>query len=72
MERADLVLHLTEWREFRALEPAALADVVSRARIVDGRGALDEARWTAAGWSFRALGRPARPPRRGESITERI
>jgi UDPglucose 6-dehydrogenase len=55
---ADVVLHLTEWREFRDLDPSTLSDVVARRRIVDGRNALDAARWRAAGWTYRALGRP--------------
>ncbi|MFG2366583.1 UDP-glucose dehydrogenase family protein [Streptomyces mirabilis] len=56
---ADLVLHLTEWPQFRELDPGPLAALVSRPRIVDGRGVLDADRWSAAGWEFRALGRPA-------------
>jgi UDPglucose 6-dehydrogenase len=55
---ADAVLHLTEWREFRDMEPAALSDVVRAKRIVDGRNALEPAVWRAAGWTYRALGRP--------------
>jgi UDPglucose 6-dehydrogenase len=55
---ADVVLHLTEWREFRDMAPAALSAVVRERRIVDGRNALDPARWRAAGWTYRALGRP--------------
>jgi UDPglucose 6-dehydrogenase len=57
-EGADIVLHLTEWREFRDLDPAALDAVVARKNIVDGRNALDPARWRGAGWNYRALGRP--------------
>jgi UDPglucose 6-dehydrogenase len=54
---ADLVLHLTEWDEFAALDPAVLRPA---ARVViDGRNALDRDRWVAAGWRFRALGRAA-------------
>ncbi len=56
---AELVLHLTEWPQFRALDPERAVSLVCRPRIVDGRGVLDEDRWTAAGWQFRALGRPA-------------
>ncbi|WP_069385500.1 UDP-glucose dehydrogenase family protein [Cellulosimicrobium cellulans] len=52
---ADLVLHLTEWDEFAALDPAALRP--ARRVVVDGRNALDRERWTAAGWRYRALGR---------------
>ena len=57
-DRAHLVLHLTEWAEFRAMDPEALGRVVAARRIVDGRNALDPALWRAAGWSYRALGRP--------------
>ncbi|MFF4401136.1 UDP-glucose dehydrogenase family protein [Streptomyces sp. NPDC001480] len=56
---ADIVLHLTEWPQFRALDPERAAALVNRPNIVDGRGVLDADRWTAAGWRFRALGRPA-------------
>jgi UDPglucose 6-dehydrogenase len=55
---ADVVLHLTEWREFVDMEPDALAAVVRHKRIVDGRNALDAERWRSAGWTYRALGRP--------------
>jgi UDPglucose 6-dehydrogenase len=55
---ADVVLHLTEWAEFRAMDPAVLSDVVAQRRIVDGRNALDPERWRTAGWTYRALGRP--------------
>ncbi|MGW6395613.1 UDP-glucose dehydrogenase family protein [Streptomyces sp. NPDC055103] len=55
---ADVVLHLTEWREFRELDPAELAAVVSSPVLLDGRNALDSALWRAAGWTYRAMGRP--------------
>ena len=57
---AGLVLHLTEWPQFREIDPERAARLVSRPYLVDGRGVLDADRWTAAGWHFRALGRPAR------------
>ena len=56
-ERADLVLLLTEWTQYRELDPGAFGQVVRRKRVLDGRNALDRARWEAAGWSYRALGR---------------
>ncbi|MER5255265.1 UDP-glucose/GDP-mannose dehydrogenase family protein [Streptomyces sp. NPDC002855] len=56
---ADVVLHLTEWREFRELDPAALGEVASNRLILDGRNALDPAVWRAAGWTYRAMGRPS-------------
>ena len=55
---ADIVLHLTEWAEFRSMDPAVLGEVVADRRIVDGRNALDPVAWRAAGWTYRALGRP--------------
>jgi UDPglucose 6-dehydrogenase len=55
---ADVVLYLTEWPEFGELRPADLAAVVRERNIVDGRSVLDPQEWRAAGWSFRALGRP--------------
>jgi UDPglucose 6-dehydrogenase len=55
---ADLVLHLTEWAEFRAVDPVRLATVVRRPVVIDGRNALDRAAWREAGWTYRALGRP--------------
>jgi UDPglucose 6-dehydrogenase len=55
---ADVVLHLTEWREFRDMDPSLLDGAVRRKRIVDGRNALDAQVWRAAGWHYRALGRP--------------
>ncbi|MEV5338485.1 UDP-glucose/GDP-mannose dehydrogenase family protein [Streptomyces sp. NPDC052676] len=55
---ADVVLLLTEWEEFRSLDPETLRERVAQPRIVDGRGALDLERWRAAGWTYRALGRP--------------
>ncbi|GAA1877788.1 UDP-glucose dehydrogenase family protein [Lapillicoccus jejuensis] len=54
---ADVVLHLTEWREFREMDPAALGEVVRQRNVVDARNALDRERWTAEGWTHRALGR---------------
>jgi len=55
---ADVVALLTEWTEFREIEPAAMGAVVAQRKIVDGRHALDPVQWRAAGWEYRALGRP--------------
>ena len=55
---ADVVLHLTEWKQFRQIDPAALATIVANPTMIDGRNTLDPALWRAAGWSYRALGRP--------------
>jgi len=55
---ADAVVLLTEWKEFRELDPAAFGAVVGEQRILDGRNCLDPEQWRAAGWRYRALGRP--------------
>jgi UDPglucose 6-dehydrogenase len=54
---ADLILHLTEWREYRELDPKALSSLVKKKIVIDGRNALDRDKWRAAGWQFHALGR---------------
>jgi UDPglucose 6-dehydrogenase len=58
-EQADVVLHLTEWREYRDLDPSVLGAVVRTRRIFDGRNVLAADRWRTAGWTIRALGRAA-------------
>jgi UDPglucose 6-dehydrogenase len=55
---AELVLVLTEWKQFKALRPAEVAAVVSSRRIVDARNVFDPAEWREAGFEFRGLGRP--------------
>jgi len=57
LKDADLVLHLTEWQEFKDLDPVAIKKLVKSAIIIDGRNHLDREKWLAAGWKFRALGR---------------
>ncbi|KOG12424.1 MULTISPECIES: UDP-glucose dehydrogenase family protein [Streptomyces] len=62
---AELVLHLTEWGQYRELDPVKLALVVRKPVLVDARNALPHDEWRAAGWTVKALGRPApadRPP----------
>jgi UDPglucose 6-dehydrogenase len=55
---AHVVLHLTEWPEFRDLDPAVVGDVVANRVLLDGRNFLDDGAWRAAGWTYRGLGRP--------------
>jgi UDPglucose 6-dehydrogenase len=58
LEGAHVVLHLTEWQEYRDLDPEVAGRLVAERRIIDGRNKLDVERWTRAGWRLRALGRP--------------
>jgi len=55
-EGADLVLHLTEWSDYREIDPASLLAVVRTPRVLDGRNALPRAQWKAAGWTVRSMG----------------
>ncbi|MBN9139582.1 MAG: UDP-glucose/GDP-mannose dehydrogenase family protein [Micrococcales bacterium] len=54
---AELVILLTEWREFRELDPEEVGRTVAELRVIDGRNALDREAWRSAGWDYRALGR---------------
>lgn len=54
---ADIILHLTEWKVYRELDPIKLKSLVNSPRILDGRNALDSELWRSAGWNFKALGR---------------
>jgi len=57
-EGADVVLHLTEWQEFRDLDPAVLGGTVRQKIVIDARNCLDAEACRAAGWQYRGLGRP--------------
>jgi UDPglucose 6-dehydrogenase len=59
-EAADVVLHLTEWAEYRELDPLELASVVRTPCLLDGRNVLPLSQWRAAGWTVRSLGGAAR------------
>lgn len=54
---ADLILHLTEWKQYRELDPVAIKTLTKGVMVIDGRNALDRELWRAAGWKFHALGR---------------
>ncbi|MBO0985081.1 UDP-glucose/GDP-mannose dehydrogenase family protein [Rathayibacter sp. SD072] len=54
---ADAVVVVTEWKQFRAMDPSVVGDLVANRFVVDGRNCLDPAAWRAAGWEYRGLGR---------------
>ena len=54
---AEIVLHLTEWKIYRELDPAAMKKLVKNPILIDGRNMLDRSEWQKAGWHVRALGR---------------
>jgi UDPglucose 6-dehydrogenase len=53
---AEIVLHLTEWKIYRELDPTKMKSLVKNPIMIDGRNALDRSAWRTAGWKFRALG----------------
>ena len=57
LKDAEIVLHLTEWKIYREIDPTQIKKLVKSAIMIDGRNALDRDLWRAAGWKFRALGR---------------
>ena len=54
---ADIVVLITEWPEFTALDPHTIGSLVAQRVVIDGRNALDPHTWTTAGWRYRGLGR---------------
>jgi UDPglucose 6-dehydrogenase len=58
VEGADVVVLVTEWDEYRHLDPEAVGAKVAHRQVVDGRNSYDPAAWRAAGWTYRGLGRP--------------
>ena len=57
LKDSEIVLHLTEWKIYREIDPVKVKSVVKNPIIIDGRNALDRDLWQSAGWKFRALGR---------------
>jgi UDPglucose 6-dehydrogenase len=55
---AELVVLVTEWREYRALDPETTGRLVAARHVIDGRNVLDPVAWRAAGWTYQGLGRP--------------
>lgn len=58
MAGADTLLLLTEWQQYKELDPFEVSSSVAELRILDGRNVLDASKWRAAGWHYRGLGRP--------------
>lgn len=55
---ADVLVVLTEWDEFRDVDPAAVADVLGQKAVYDARGVLQAGAWRAAGVVIEVLGHP--------------
>jgi UDPglucose 6-dehydrogenase len=59
LKDAELVLLLTEWDEYRQLNPGIAGALVRRRVVLDARNVLDAASWQEEGWLVRGLGTPA-------------
>jgi len=55
---ADAVVVVTEWHQFRELDPVEVSSWASGRVVVDGRNCLDASAWRSAGWTYAGLGRP--------------
>lgn len=54
---ADGVVLLTEWQQYKDLDPVAAGELVAQKVIVDGRNVVDRKAYRDAGWTVRGLGR---------------
>jgi len=59
LEGAELVMLLTAWKEYLAIDPAHAKSLVTVPKMLDGRNALDPRAWVDAGWEYRGMGRAA-------------
>ncbi|KAM3095987.1 UDP-glucose dehydrogenase family protein [Phormidesmis sp. 146-35] len=59
-EGCDALVLVTDWKEFRDLDYAALAQKMAFALMIDGRNFLDPAQITEAGFAYIGIGRPNR------------
>lgn len=57
LEGAEAVVVVTEWKQFRELDPVETAAKVARPVVFDGRNILDPVAWKAAGWTYTGMGR---------------
>ena len=58
LQDADIVVILTEWNQFKTLDPHTTGELVKARKMVDGRLCLEPTVWRDAGWTYRAPGRP--------------
>jgi UDPglucose 6-dehydrogenase len=57
MEGADAAVVLTEWDEFRALEPAAMKEALRFPIVADGRNLFRPEAMREAGLTYLSMGR---------------
>ncbi|WP_029153861.1 UDP-glucose dehydrogenase family protein [Microbacterium gubbeenense] len=57
LEGSEAVVVVTEWKQFKNLDPAETLTKVARPVIFDGRNILNPTAWREAGWEYRGMGR---------------
>jgi UDPglucose 6-dehydrogenase len=57
---ADAIIVVTEWDEYKQLDPAAVRALANGSLVIDGRNCLDPTAWRDSGWEYRSMGRPDR------------
>ena len=62
VEGADALVIPTDWTEFRSPDFAALSRAMRGRVIIDGRNLYDPEEVAHAGFDYRCIGRPTRPP----------
>jgi UDPglucose 6-dehydrogenase len=62
MTGADALVVLTEWNEFRALDPARIKSLMRTPVVVDLRNIYNPGDMASAGFSYVSIGRPNASP----------
>jgi UDPglucose 6-dehydrogenase len=55
---ADVLVVITEWHEFRGLDPRRIKEVMRQPRIVDLRNIFDPEEMRTLGFTYEGVGRP--------------
>ena len=55
---ADVLVVITEWHEFRGLDPRRLKETMRQPRIVDLRNIFDPGEMRSLGFAYEGVGRP--------------
>ena len=54
---ADVIAVLTEWENFRWVEPQEVGEVMASKNVIDARNLLDRSAWRGAGFNYHGIGR---------------
>ena len=59
---ADVMVVITEWHEFRGLDPRRIKEAMRKPRIVDLRNIFDPDEMRGQGFAYEGIGRPQPRP----------